>query len=87
MELLSQMISALTPVVVPAMLAGLKRLFQAVPRPLLPALAVLAGAGVDWVNQALTGAGAGAAWGGVLGALGITVRELFVRIREELSKP
>jgi hypothetical protein len=75
-------LTAVTPVLVPLIVAALKATIT-VPAPLRPAIAIVTGALIDLVNAYLTGGGVGPAWGAVLGAAGIVVREILVAIRKE----
>lgn len=81
-ELISSFITALTPVVVPLVFSFIK---GALPRPAIPMLAVGLGALLDVVNLYVTGYHPGTAWGAVLGAAGVGVREIVDQLKKHVT--
>lgn len=87
--LLGNIITALTPVLVPSIVALLKRLTERLPKPVIPYLAILLGAGIEILNTAMIGNNQGSIFrsatiGGALGAAGIGMREVLDQTRKGL---
>ena len=78
--LISQVITILTPVVVPMVVLFVKTtvlpFLQERHKWAIPIVAVLIGAGLDYVNGLLTGMSLGVFGGAALGALGVVLREV-----------
>ena len=83
--LISQVITILTPVVVPMVVLFVKTtvlpFLQESHKWAIPILAVLIGAGFDYVNGLLTGTSLGVFGGAALGALGVVLREVKDQIQ------
>lgn len=84
-QLLGQMIVALTPVLVPLLIALIKRALAYLPGWMIPVTAIVLGALLDVVNGWVTGANLGAPWGAVLGAAGVGVREVLDQARKSIA--
>ena len=84
-SLLSQMIIALTPVLVPILVMLLKKGMGALPTWTIPMTAVVLGFLIDQINGYVTGANLGGVWGAVLGAAGVGVREVLDQVRSGLK--
>ena len=78
--LLGQMITVITPVLVPIIVLFVKT--KALPflterhKWMIPLIAIAIGGGLDYVNTLLTGGGLGIFGGAALGALGVALREI-----------
>jgi hypothetical protein len=78
----ANLITILTPVVVPLLVAGVKQLSDRVPKLALPVLAIILGAVADTVNYYATGGGVGIGWGAILGAAGVGLREVVDQVKQ-----
>lgn len=85
MEILSNILIASTPIIVPVLIAYGKQLLGKIPGPLLPLAAILLGAAIDVLNAYVLNGGVGAPWGALLGAGGIIVRETFKSVKEAIN--
>ncbi len=81
---LAMAITALTPVLVPAIVAVGKALLGHIPGALIPMIAIGLGYAIDLLNHYVVGGGMGGAWGAVLGAAGVGVREVLDQVRKSL---
>lgn len=79
------LLTALIPVLVPIVVAGLKSLVPSIPKPMLPVTGILCGTLIDLANLYLTGQGHAGAWGAALGAAGVGVREVVDQFRKSLQ--
>lgn len=86
-QTVGNLITALTPVVVPLAVAAVKPLLAQLPKVAVPFVAIVLGAAIDLVNAFVTGNAPGLAWGAALGAAGIGVREVLDQARNGLAKP
>ncbi len=82
---LTQLISALTPVIIPIVLLGAKKAIAALPPWTLPILAPILGALLDVANGYLTGTSLGGVWGAVLGGAAVGLREIIDQLRKLLA--
>lgn len=85
MDVLSNIVIAATPIIVPVLIAYGKQVIGKIPGPLLPLVAIALGAGIDVLNAYVLGGGLGAPWGALLGATGVIVRETFKSVKETIN--
>ena len=83
--LISQLITYLTPMLVPLVLAAAKKGIGALPSWLIPILAPILGAVLDVVNAQLTGFSGGGMLGAILGAAGVGLREIIDQLKKALA--
>ena len=83
--LISQLITYLTPMLVPLVLAGAKKAIASLPSWLIPILAPILGAVLDVLNAQLTGFSGGGMLGAILGAAGVGLREIIDQIKKALA--
>ncbi|MGH7252898.1 MAG: holin, partial [Nitrospiraceae bacterium] len=85
-QMLSDSLTALLPVLIPVIVAKSKALFGRLPRVCIPLVAILLGAGIELINTYLTGGSLTNAGviGGVLGAAGVGLREVFDQLRKSM---
>jgi hypothetical protein len=79
----------LTPVLVPVVIAllkiGLMYWGAKIPKALIPVIAPILGAGIDYITSGTLGAGT--AWGAALGLSGVGLREIVDQLRNLGSAP
>lgn len=83
-QMIAMIITTMTPLIVPVLVAALKKAIQNMPKQFIPILAILIGAAIDIINNFLTGGGGGLFQGAILGAAGIGVREVLDQFRKSL---
>jgi hypothetical protein len=72
----------LTPLIVPIVILGVKKVLPSVPSFVLPILAPILGIAIDYVNHFATGAGTNL-WASIaLGAAGVGLREVFDQVKQ-----
>jgi hypothetical protein len=81
---LAMAITALTPVLVPVIVAAGKAMLGHIPGALIPMIAIGLGYAIDLLNHYVVGGGIGGVWGAVLGAAGIGVREALDQLKKSL---
>lgn len=86
-DLLSQYIVLVIPVVVPLLIAGLKKFIPNVPTVFLPVLAPLLGVLADWIIQMSGVHTGGLIKGAFLGAAGVGLRELQNQVAKAMPQP
>lgn len=72
----------LTPILVPLIIAGVKLGLPKLPKSLLPVLGPLLGAAIDVINHFATGAATNTWAALALGAAGVGVREIYDQVRK-----
>jgi len=80
----SLLITSLTPVVVPLVIIGVKKISGDKHKWILPALASILGGVIDAINLFITGNSVGPAWGIVLGAAGVALREFVDQVKKSV---
>ena len=83
--MLTDIITAITPIIVPIVVSLFKGFIPKIPKWLLPITAVLLGVGADYINEIISGASLGAYWGAALGAAGVGIREIFDQVKKSLT--
>lgn len=86
-DTLSQYLVMIIPVVVPILIAGLKKWIPNIPSWILPVLAPLLGALADLIMQAAGVQTGGAVKGALLGSAGVGLRELQNQVAQAMPKP
>lgn len=79
-------ITALIPLVVPIIVAGIKLALPRLPKAWLPIAAVALGAGLDLVSHWTTGSTSSPLLGAIMGAAGVGIREILDQVKK-LSNP
>lgn len=80
-QFLSQLITAVTPVFVPLVVAFIKKVQSFLPKWSLPIVAAVLGSVADIVNGFVTGNSVGLLWGAVLGGAGVALRDVVNQIK------
>lgn len=75
----------LIPLLAPALIALVKYFVPKIPKPMLPWIAPLFGAGVDWLGSAAGLSSGNPVMGALLGAAGVAVREALDQAKKGLS--
>ncbi len=75
----------LIPVVVPLLIAGIKKVLPKIPGWMLPVLAPLLGAAVDIASFYATGQSLGPVWGAALGSAGVGLREVVDQLKQRVK--
>ncbi len=79
MEIATPIIIAVLPILIPMIVAMLRKI---VPKPFLPVVAILLGGVVDFVNYAVVSLGLPPGIGAILGAAGIGLRQVMKEIKK-----
>lgn len=74
-------VSLATPVVVPLIIAGVKKVLPSLPTWLLPVLTPFLGASVDVINHFATGSATNIVLSSLLGLAGVGVREVVDQLK------
>lgn len=75
----------LIPVVVPLLIAAIKKLIPKIPGWMLPVLAPILGAAVDIASFYATGVSLGPVWGAALGSAGVGLREVIDQLKQRVK--
>jgi len=86
-DLIPQIITALTPVLVPLLIVLAKLAIAKLPKWSLPILAMVLGVLLDVLNGLVTGTTLGPMWGAILGFAGVGVREIVDQLKKAVSPP
>lgn len=71
----------ITPILVPLLIAGVKQVLPKIPRSVLPVLGPILGAAIDIINHYATGAATNTWAALALGAAGVGVREIYDQVK------
>ncbi len=74
-------VSLATPVIVPLIIAGVKKILPSIPTWLLPVITPFLGASVDVINHFATGASTNLVLSALLGLAGVGVREVVDQLK------
>lgn len=83
----AQAITLLTPVVVPILVWGAKKLLADIPSVLLPILATVLGVGVTQLGVYMAGGHYGIVEGALLGLGGVGLREVLDQVKKVIGPP
>ena len=78
---------SLIPLLVPIVVAVLKKLLPFVPGWALPILAPALGALIDWIGALATGHAANPIVAALLGSAGVGVREIYDQVKQKIAPP
>lgn len=81
----TQIVNAVTPVLVPLIIAGFKKLLPEIPSVLLPLIAVLLGIVGGVITQYATGLTGNIWLSALLGIAGVGVRELVDQMKQQVQ--